>query len=96
MKDGSEIEEGGDMIVAELRQMSDSNGDILDSFLKILIFLGRVCFLVKTIVDDVERKIEIGLWFVGNESDCLFNGLSALALRRVLVNAHNELVVSFR
>ena len=39
MKNGSEIEEGGDMIVAELRKMSDSNGDILDSFLKILIFL---------------------------------------------------------
>ena len=51
---------------------------------------------MKTIVNDVEGKIEIRLWFVGNESDRLFNGLSALALRRVLVNAHNELIVSFR
>lgn len=83
------------MVVAQLRQMCNSNGNVLDGLLEILVLHAGIVFIMESGVDDVKSQVEIGFRFIGNQPDSLLYFLPAL-LRCVFVDVHNYLVVSLR
>jgi hypothetical protein len=57
MEDRSVIIKGGNMVVGQLRKMSDSDGDAFDGLLEVLVFGNWIRLFLETILNNVESKI---------------------------------------
>jgi hypothetical protein len=64
MQHSPEIVKTRYMIIAQLRQMRNPNRQILNGFLKILIFHYRVRLALKPVLNYVESEVKVGLGFV--------------------------------
>lgn len=64
MQHSPEIVKTRYMIIAQLRQMRNPNRQILNGFLKILIFHYRVRLALKPVLNYVESKVKVGFGFV--------------------------------